>query len=154
MPSLSIKEALAALKKQHKVAVTGVPSPRKNLPKTKMGRLADDLKQVRDLRLALSKLADAVKAEEQRIMDHLVDNVNLEVESGVVGTDYKVTITREDIPIVEDWEKLYAHILKKKDFSLLNKALSRAAVKEIWDAEESVPGVGKHGTKKISLTKV
>lgn len=154
MAKTTIKEAVSNLQKQHKVKVTGLPTPRKTLPKSKLGKLADELKEVQQVRLALNKLTEAVKAYEQSIVDHIIDNTDLSVSAGAVGTEYKAIVMREDLPMVEDWDKLYAHIAKKKSFHLLNKALSRSAVKEIWDDGKEVPGVGSMQIKKISLTKV
>lgn len=135
------------------VKVSGLPAVRAKLPKTKLGALADELHDVRTVRLALSKIVEAVKAEEQRITDHIIETVSID-EGGVVGKRFKAVIVRENTPVVEDWDALYAHILKKKEFDLLNKALNRAAVKERAENGKAVPGVGSFQTKKLSVTKV
>lgn len=152
MPKITIADAVRALKP---LGVTlSLPKVGGSLPKAKLGPLADRLHETRELRLALEKVAAAVKDEEQRLVDHIIDNTDLDKESGAIGRGYKAIVVREEKPVVEDWDKLYAHILKKKDFTLLNKALSQAAVKELWEDKKSVPGVGKFLAKKISLTKV
>jgi hypothetical protein len=154
MPKMMTVAESVRLLKTLGISLTGLPKVGGALPKTKMGGLADKLHATRELRLALEKVAGTVKDEEQRLVDHIIDNTNLEVESGAVGRAYKAIVVREEVPQVEDWDKFYAHLLKTKNFSLLNKAVNRAAVKEIWDDGKKVPGVGKFQAKKISLTKV
>lgn len=153
MATMTLKESVKALKLQG-VSITGLPTPRKTLPKTNLGGIADSLHDVRELRLAVDKVASALKAEETRLTDHIIDTVDTSVSSGAVGKRYKALILEDSVAVVEDWDKLYAHILKKKDFTLLNKALSRSAVKELWEDGKAVPGVGSFKGKKLSVTKV
>jgi hypothetical protein len=151
---MTITEALkAAAKNGFKITLTGLPPIRKTLPKSKMGALVDELHDIRDLRLALTKVADAVKAEEQRITEHIIDSVGVD-EGGVVGKAYKAIVVREQKPIVEDWDKFYAYITKHKAFDLLNKAINAGAVKERWEAKKAIAGVGSFQAKKLSVTKV
>lgn len=152
---MTITEALkAAAKSGFKITLTGLPAIRKSLPKTKMGALADELHEIRDARLAVSKLADAIKAEEQRITDHIIETVDANSEGGVIGKRFKATIVRESKPVVDDWDKFYEHVRKTKSFDLLNKALNAGSVKERWEDGKEVPGVGSFQAKKLSVTKV
>jgi hypothetical protein len=56
--------------------------------------------------------------------------------------------------VVEDWPKLYAHIKKTGEFELMQRRLGETAVKERWDADKQVPGVGRFTAKKVSCTRV
>lgn len=150
MPT-TVKEALRACATQD-VLVTLPAMPKAKLPK-KLGPLVDQLHDLRDLRLAVSKLADAIKAEETRVTDHIIDNLDAG-EGGAVGLHYKGLVVRENVPVVEDWEQFYEHIRKTKSFDLLNKAVNRAAVKARWDESKPVPGVDSFQNKKLSITKV
>jgi len=72
---------------------------------------------------------------------------------GVVGKTAKLELKPKEVAIVEDWDKFYAHIAKKKEFDLLNKAVNSKAVGERWENDKEVPGIGRFTKKSISLTK-
>jgi hypothetical protein len=147
------KEARARAEKCG-IEVSGLPAAKDNLPKTKMGGLADKLHEIREARLALQGIVDAVKREEQRIIDHIIECIDADTESGVIGKHYKAIVVREEKPVVEDWDKLYRHIREHDAFDLLNRALNANAVRARWTDNVQVPGVSTYQSKKISLTKV
>lgn len=149
----SYKEARARAEKLG-IEVTGLPKVKDKLPKTKLGELADQLHDVREARLAVQAIADAIKKEEQRIIDHIIETLDADTEGGVVGKRYKAIIVREEKPVVEDWDALYNYIAETRGFDLLNRALNASAVKARYAEDIAVPGVGTFQAKKISLTKV
>lgn len=149
---MTLKEAVAAAGKLG-LKISGIPSIRKTLPKTKMGVLVDEYRDIKDLRLAADKVAEALRNEEQRILDHIIENVSVD-EGGVVGKRFKGIITTDRKPVVEDWEKFYAHVKKTGNFDLLQKRLSDTAVKDRLEEGKAVPGVGNILVKKLSVTKV
>lgn len=75
-------------------------------------------------------------------------------QRGVTGKQGRVEVKDKEVANVEDWDKLYAHILKAKAFSLLNRALNQKAVKERWEVKKNVPGVKRFIAKTLSLTSV
>jgi len=108
---------------------------------------------------------DAFASEERRKVTALekavsllerwfVQNLPETAATGVAGKLGRVQIVNKDIPIVEDWDKFYAHVAKTKSFDLLQRRLSEKAVKERWEANKVVPGTGHFNVKKVSLTKV
>jgi hypothetical protein len=135
------------------IKVTGLPALKNGFPKTKLGALVDSYHDIREVRLALTKVAAAVEEHEKAMLEHIIENVSAD-EGGVVGKRYKGIIKRETIPVVEDWDKFYEHIRKTRGFDLLNKALNRAAFKERFEAGKAVPGCGTFQAKKLSVTKV
>lgn len=134
--------------------ITGLPALRKALPKTKLGGLVDEYHDVRELRLAVGKVADALKSYESALQEHIIEHVDADAEGGAVGKNYIGTIVRETIPIVEDWDAFYAHIKKTDGFDMLNKAVNRAAVKARWENNKVVPGVDSMQAKKLSVRKL
>lgn len=137
------------------IKITGLPQRRATLPTKKMGVLADDLHKLRELRLTLQKVVDAIKREETRLTDHIIDNVDMETESGVMGAHYKAMVMRENVPIIEDTDAFYAYVKKHGAFHFLTKALNRSAIRDAMEnTKKGVPGIGTFSAKKISLTKV
>lgn len=123
------------------------------VPKT-LGRCADEYHEVRELRLAMQKEVDAVKARESEIYNHLVDNLSASDDTGAAGLKYRAQIATSEEPTVQDWEELYDYIHENDRFDLLSKSLAKKAVKEMQERDENVPGVGKITVKKVSITKI
>jgi hypothetical protein len=153
MATHDMKSLLKAAKKLG-ITVTGLPGLRAKFPKTKLGALADELHDVRDIRLALSKIVDAVKQQEDAITNHIIDTVDADTSGGVVGKRYKAIIVRKTIPVVENWDSVYEYIKRTDSFDMLNKALNHAAFNERRENGVTVEGIGTFEAKKLSVTKV
>ena len=57
-------------------------------------------------------------------------------------------------PMVKVWSSVYEYILETKDFSLLEKRIGKAAVKERWENGVIVPGVEKFAVYKLHESEV
>lgn len=123
------------------------------IPK-KMGEWPDLLKKMQLERLAKQKEVDAMEANEKLFKEHMIQNIPKSEASGISGKEYKVQIVKALVPQTEDWETLYKHILKTKDFGFLNKALNKGHVEEVLDSGKTVPGVKLFEAVKVSLTKI
>lgn len=121
---------------------------------TGLGACADLLYRVREERLAKAREVAEYEAFEKELKAHLIDSLPKDDATGAAGKLARVQIQVEAQPIVEDWDKFYGHIKKKGEFDLLNRAVNRAAVRERWDADKAIPGVGKFNAVKVSVTKV
>lgn len=122
------------------------------------GAAADLLYDLRNLNKLLSaptaELSETVGAAVKRLEQHFVDTLIADDATGVQGQHSRVQVTKDPVPVVEDWNKFYAHIKKKGEFELLNRAPNRAAIRERWDNKKQVPGVGVFNNKKVSCTKL
>lgn len=123
------------------------------LPKTLAG-CADLLYTTRQERLGKGKEVEELERRESLLSAHLIDNLPKSQAQGITGRLARATIVTKDVPTVEDWAKLYKHIQKTGDFTLLQRRLGDASVKEYWDARKKVPGVGAFRAVKVSLSKV
>lgn len=120
----------------------------------KQGEWPDLLKKMQTERLALQKQVDEMEANEKLFKEHMIQTIPKSAASGISGKEYKVQIVKADVPQVEDWESLYKHILKTKDFGYLNRALNKKHVEEVLDSGKNVPGVKLFEAVKVSLTKI
>lgn len=118
-----------------------------------LGACADLYKQKKDERLAADKVAAALKAEESAIKQHIIDHLDKD-SSGVAGQLVRVAVTVDAVPQIEDWDKAVAWISKSKRFDLLQRRLSVAAVKELWDDGKEVPGIGCFMKVDLSMNKL
>ncbi len=67
----------------------------------------------------------------------------------VGNDDCTVSIKKEVVPTVEDWDQVYQHLIDTKQFELLQKRMSATAVRELLQMGMNVPGV-----KATELTRV
>ena len=122
------------------------------IPKS-MGACADRLFEIKQERLAMEKVVDAMKANERALTDHIIDHLP-KGDTGASGAHHKVQVRTEDIPQVEDWDKLYAYVKKNNAFDLLQRRLNPKAVMERLEDKKKVPGTKMFTAVKLSLTQV
>lgn len=128
------------------------------LLKLKPGALADTLYELRAMSTAACSVGTVVSELTgplvKQIEDHFIETLKVGEASGLQGMAARVQVSESPVPVVDDWEKFYAHISKTKSFDLLNRAVNRNAVRERWDAKKKVPGVSVFHAKKVSCTKL
>ncbi len=117
-----------------------------------LGAVADQMKKVKDLRIAMQKEVDEVEKREKELRDHLINEMDADSE-GAVGKRYVAAIKTEEVPIVEDWDDFNDYMLDEDRVDLLQKRLSVKAIKELLDDGVKVPGINTMIVKKVSLTK-
>jgi hypothetical protein len=126
------------------------------IPKS-LAAAADLYYSTREMRLKLEREAEANKDFENQLKDHLINSIPKSDATGIAGKLCRVSVQTKPIAQVADWEKFYAHVAKnraKGSFALLNKAVNQKAVKEVWDAGKSVPGVEVFNSVVLSVNKV
>jgi len=125
------------------------------LSATALGELADEFWQVKAERLAADKVAKELKTREEALNAKLIEQMLRQKISAVGGASIVLIMNTPTYePAVKDWPKFWEYILETKDFSLLEKRPGRAAIKERWGLEQSVPGVEKFPVYKLSKSGV
>lgn len=122
------------------------------VPKTVAGA-ADKLYLLREERYELQRQVAALEAQESQLRDFIIDTLPKSEASGIAGKVARVSIVKKVIAQVNNWPKFYAHILKTKDFSLLQRRCAPVAIEEQWAAKKVVPGTTKFTAVTLSLTK-
>lgn len=122
------------------------------LPKT-LAAAADKLYTLREQRYALNKQVAALESQEAELRDHIIANLPKSEASGITGKVAHAEIVKKVIAQVKDWPTFYKHILKTKDFSLMQKRVNDGAVQEQWAAKKVVPGTEKFTAVTLSITK-
>jgi hypothetical protein len=122
------------------------------IPKT-LGACADRLYKLREERSKIQKTIDKLEKEEKEIKEHLINTLPKSSADGITGKVARATIKVKVVPSAKDWSAVYKFILKTKDFSLLGRRLSDAAVRERWEAGKKVPGVEPFNVVSVSVTK-
>jgi len=125
----------------------------RSIPKT-LGACADQLYKLREQRQALNKQVKELQDQESQIKEHLIQNLPKSDASGVAGKLARASIATKEVASVKDWDKLYKHVLKTKDFSFLQRRVADAAVKDRWEDGKKVPGVEPFNVVSVSVTKI
>lgn len=120
---------------------------------------ADLYFSTREKRYALQKQVAALEEAEKALKTFLIDNISVSDATGVAGRLCRVTVMTKDVPVVEDWDALYAYILKNAKrqpgvWALLQRRVGEKTVADVWSEGKSVPGVGKFHAKTLSVNKV
>lgn len=118
-----------------------------------LGAVADLLYTTREARYALQHDVDKLEEQEKLLKDHLITNLPKSKAEGITGKVANATVQRKVRPSVEDWDALYKHVAKTKEWELLQRRLGEKAVQDRWDAGKTVPGVGKFDYVTVSLKK-
>lgn len=119
-----------------------------------VGRAADLYSEIRELRLSMDKEVEAVKARENEIKQHIIDNLSATDDTGAAGLKYRAQIIKKSRPTVSDWPALHAFIAKTGRFDLLQKRVSDKAAMDMLEAQEALPGVEEYVYKDVSITKI
>lgn len=109
---------------------------------------------MRQRRLELQKQVTALEVEEKALKNHLIDHLPKSEASGIAGKVARVTVVTQDEPIIEDWDRFWAHVKKTNDTSLFQHRLAVTAIKELWEDGQQVPGVGVFKLVNLSLNKL
>jgi hypothetical protein len=128
----------------------------KKLPKS-MGACADLLYETREKRLAADKAAAELKAQEQLIKNHIIENLAKGDDTGGAGKHHRVQVVRKRKYRVDPtkWSYFFAWVAKNKRWDLLQKRLADTAIKEtVEEHRKKVPGVEPLDYVDVSLTKV
>lgn len=118
-----------------------------------LGECADALYRLREQRLALQRELDGLAAEETRYREHLIAALEQQGLTAVAGQTCRAGLNPTHIGHVSDWAALEEYIIVTGDFSLLQRRLNDAALRERWAEGETVPGVDPFAVTKVSLTK-
>lgn len=116
--------------------------------------LADAYGNYREQRLMADKEAAAVKERESACSAALIDNLPKSDATGTAGKSWLVCIVSKSKATLDDFDALWVWATKNKRSDMLQRRLNEAAVKELWDAGATVPGVGRIEVPTVSLSKV
>jgi hypothetical protein len=120
----------------------------------KLGACADLLYTTQQKRYEVQKLVDELKAQETQLKDKIINELPKSEASGVTGKLARVTVVCKEQPRIDDQDKLFAFVKKTNRFDLLQKRLSDAAIRDMWDEGKEIPGVSKFNTVGVSINKI
>jgi hypothetical protein len=108
---------------------------------------------IRAQRLVLDKQADDLKAQEDGLKDVIVSKLREGGMKAIGAANGLVKMSETDEPTATDWPAFWAYIRETGNFEMLHKRVTVTAVKEHWEAGETIPGIGKTTVYKLSVSK-
>lgn len=124
---------------------------------TSIGRCADLLHDVTELRLKMEKDAEEIAKRESEIKEYIIANLSKGADSGAAGLKYRVQVIPKKKPILEPtgWGGFTSWMNKHDRFDMIQKRLGEVAIMEFFTAEKRLPpGLEIMNVPKISLTKI
>lgn len=122
-------------------------------PKT-LGACADRFYELKQKRLVVQKEVAKIEEEEKALKAHIIDNLPKSEASGVAGKLCRVSAVVKEIPQLKDDEAFFKYVKKTGRFDLMQRRLSDAAIKELWEDGKEVPGVEKFNAVTLSVNKI
>jgi len=127
-----------------------------NLSGEELARIADDYWSTYQERLAADKIAAALKEKEVKLSEMLIHQMRHQSMTSVGGLKVRLSIpvTPDYVPTIQSYPEFAAYVLQTQDLSLLERRVSKSAVKERWENGREVPGIDKFPVWRLSKSKV
>lgn len=124
-----------------------------DLPES-VGLCADLYSEVREMRLAMQKHVDTVRARESEIKEYIIGNLSKSDDTGAAGKRYRAQITTKTVPSLKDWDAFTSYVAANNRWDLLHKRVSDKPIKDLWEEGYAVPGIDKFNAIDVSITKI
>lgn len=124
---------------------------------TSIGRCADLLHDVQELRLKMEREAKEIEDRESEIKAHIIASLSTKDDTGASGLKYRVQVVPKRIPILmaEGWGGFTSWMNKHDRFDFIQKRLSEKPIMEFeGEMKRLPPGLEIMNNKKLSLTKI
>lgn len=118
-----------------------------------IGKTIDELYQLREERLRVTKLVDEMKQRESALQAQIMAELQEQGLTGARGDVATAGLGTDTVPAVRDWKVLHTHIVATDGWDLLQNRVSTTACKARWTRSEAVPGVEPMEIFKLSLSK-
>ena len=107
-----------------------------------VGKAIDEIAKLQLKKIRIEITVKVIDQEISKKKEVLLGKIKKSFLHGAMGALGRATVDEEDVPTVEDFEKLCNYAAKKKDWDLLQKRIS----KEAWNLRlaegKKIPGVG------------
>lgn len=126
-----------------------------------IGRCADLYHDVRELRLAMEKEVEEIRARETELQEHIIANLSTGDDTGAAGLKYRAQLVVKRKPRLltgeagDGWGIFTSWVRKNDFFHMLQKRINEAAIQDWMEAEQRIaPGTEMVNVKTISVTKI
>ena len=107
--------------------------------------------KVKEEKFSLNAQLKELNKTESSLDYQLLDQLDEQGLSRTANDKASVSINKDIVPEVTDWDAFYADVLEQRDFSLLQKRVSASAYKERLKLCESIPGLQPREIRRINF---
>lgn len=131
----------------------------KPMPKS-TGRCADLYHDIREIRLAMEKEVEEVKARETEVQEHIIQQLSAGDDTGAAGLKYRAQVVTKRKPRISDekggWPIFWSWIRKNDYMNMVQRRINETALAEYMEAEgrDTIPGTEMVNVKTLSVTKI
>lgn len=111
--------------------------------------LLNELAEEKEKLKGIQNLEKAYKSKISELEGHIIYQLETQGVDRTGNDVCTVSIKKETVPTVEDWDAVHQHIIDTGQFELLQKRMSATAYRELQQLGQNVPGV-----KATELTRI
>ena len=115
--------------------------------------LIDAYISIRAQRLQLDKEAAAIKVTEDDLNKVIIAKMREGGMTALGAVNGVVKLKEYAEPDPQDWDQIRDYIVEHDAWELVHKRITTSAVKERWDAGETIPGIGSKTLYKLTVSK-
>lgn len=116
--------------------------------------LVDEYNLARTTRLAAAKEVTKLEEGEHTLKAQLIALIKEAGATSVGGKTAIVKVTIKNEPTLDSWDELCTHIRITGEFELLYRRVNAKSVKDRWDLQQTVPGIGSYPVESLSISQV
>lgn len=118
------------------------------------GSMIDEMYDLRENKKTLEAEIKEIKESMTLLEARLIEKLDSEDTTTSSGKAASVSISTQDVPMVEDWDAFHQYLIDNDALYLLQRRIASRAYKEVSNSGEIVPGVVTFSKRTISLRKL
>lgn len=111
--------------------------------------LLNELAEEKEKLKGIQNLEKTYKSNISELEGHIIYQLETQGVDRTGNDVCTVSIKKETVPTVEDWDAVHQHIIDTGQFELLQKRMSATAYRELQQLGQNIPGV-----KATELTRI
>ena len=118
------------------------------------GAMIDEMFNLRESKKELEAKVKKINEEMTLVEAELIQKLDAEETSMGRGKSASASITKSEVPMVEDWDTFGQYLIDNEMLYLLQRRVAVRAFRELKDAGEDIPGTTTFPKRTISLRKI
>lgn len=118
------------------------------------GKMIDEMFDLRESKKELERKVKLINEEMTLLEAELIQKLDAEETSMGRGRSASASITKSEVPMVDDWDIFGQYLIDNEMLYLLQRRVAVRAFRELRDAGEEIPGTTTFPKRTISLRKI
>ena len=120
-----------------------------------LGQKIDTLFLLREEKLKQNEIVKSIQREFDSLEEDIILNLQAEDVKAAKGNNASASVKMGFYPTVNDLEMFANWVVKNKKYEMMQRRLSSAAVKEMYDSTNKLPpGTEAHTKAKLNLRRI